>query len=159
MASKKTAAEIRLLPNRRGVLGWVDSRRLNLERYFYTLHRLGGIVLVGYLFLHVYTTSTRLRGPLAWESFLVTIENPLVYAGEWLLVAVVAFHGLNGNRLIMPELGLSVGKPRRPIYPHRPSTLGRKQRYIIWFLMIVGGILLLGAALEYLIYVPLSQGA
>jgi succinate dehydrogenase / fumarate reductase cytochrome b subunit len=159
MASKKTAAEIRLLPNRRGVLGWVDSRRLNLERYFYTLHRLGGIVLVGYLFLHVYTTSTRLRGPLAWESFLVTIENPLVYAGEWLLVAVVAFHGLNGIRLILAELGLSVGKPRRPIYPHRPSTLGRKQRYIIWFLMIVGGILLLGAALEYLIYVPLSQGA
>ncbi len=150
--------QVKLYPNRRGILGWIDSRHLNMERYFYTIHRLGGLFLVGYLFVHVYTTSTRLQGQPAWDSFLFTIENPYVYAGEWLLVAVVAFHGLNGIRLILAELGLSVGKPKRPVYPHKPTTLGRRQRYFIWILMIVGGMLLLGTALEYLVYVPLAHG-
>jgi len=144
-------------PNRSGIIGWLDSRHLNLERYFYTMHRLSGIVLVGYLFVHVYTTSIRLGGPAPWNSFLLTIENPLIYAGEWLLVAVVAFHGLNGIRLILAELGVSIGQPQRPIYPYKPKSLGKKQRYFILLLMIVGGILLIGAALEYLIFVPLAM--
>jgi succinate dehydrogenase / fumarate reductase cytochrome b subunit len=141
--------------NRRGVIGWFDSRHLNLERYLYSMHRLAGLVLVGYLFVHVFTTSTRLRGPAPWDAFLFTIENPLIYAGEWLLVAAVAFHGLNGIRLILAELGLSIGKPQRPIYPYRAKSITGRQRYLIWFLMIVGGILLIGAALEYLVFVPL----
>ena len=142
--------------NRRGIIGWFDSRHLNLERYFYSMHRLCGITLVGYLFIHVYTTATRLKGPAPWNAFLLTIENPLIYAGEWLLVAVVAFHGLNGIRLILAEVGLSIGEPQRPIYPYKPKSLGRRQRYFILLLMIVGGILLAGAALEYLVYVPLT---
>jgi succinate dehydrogenase/fumarate reductase cytochrome b subunit len=113
--------------------------------------------LVGYLFVHVYDTATRLGGPTAWNAFLLTINNPLIYAGEWLLVAVVTFHGLNGIRLILAELGLSVGEPQRPIYPYKPKSLGRRQRYIILLLMIIGGILVAGAALEYLIYVPLAM--
>jgi len=140
--------------NRKGIIGWFDSRHLNLERYFYSMHRLCGITLVGYLFIHVYTTATRLRGPAPWNAFLLTIENPLIYAGEWLLVAVVAFHGLNGIRLILAEVGLSIGEPQRPIYPYRPKSLGKRQRYFILLLMIVSGTLLVGTALEYLVYVP-----
>ena len=140
--------------NRRGILGWFDSRRLNLERYFYSMHRLCGITLVAYLFIHVYDTATRLGGSAPWNAFLLTIENPLIYTGEWLLVGVVTFHGLNGIRLILAELGLSIGEPQRPIYPYRPKSLGKRQRYFILLLRIVGGILLVGAALEYLIYVP-----
>jgi succinate dehydrogenase / fumarate reductase cytochrome b subunit len=155
-ADQMLKTEMRPYPNRRGIVGWIDSRHLNLERYFYSIHRLCGIVLVGYLFVHVYTTSTRLHGPAPWNAFLVTIDNPLFYVGEWLLVAVVAFHGLNGIRLILAEVGLSIGKPQRPIYPYRPKSLGTRQRYIILALMIIGGILLVGAALEYLIFVPLA---
>ena len=141
--------------NRKGIIGWIDSRHLNLERYFYSMHRLCGLTLVGYLFVHVYDTATRLGGPAPWNAFLLTIENPMIYAGEWLLVAVVAFHGLNGIRLILAEVGLSIGEPQRPIYPYTPRSLGRRQRYIILLLMTIGGILLVGAALEYLVYVPL----
>jgi succinate dehydrogenase / fumarate reductase cytochrome b subunit len=140
--------------NRRGIIGWFDSRHLNLERYFYSMHRLSGVTLVGYLFVHVYTTATRLGGPAPWKAFLLTTENPLIYAGEWLLVAVVAFHGLNGIRLILAEVGLSIGEPQPPIYPYRPKSLGKKQRYFIMLLMIGGGILLIGAALEYLAFLP-----
>ncbi len=113
--------------NRQGIIGWVDSRHLNLERYFYSMHRLCGLALVGYLFIHVYDTATRLQGPAAWNAFLLTIYNPLIYAGEWLLVAVVAFHGLNGIRLILAEVGLSIGEPQRPVYPYKPKSLGRRQ--------------------------------
>ena len=146
----------RLRGNRKGIIGWFDSRHLNLERYLYSMHRLCGVTLVGYLFIHVYTTATRLRGPAPWNAFLLSIENPLIYAGEWLLVGVVAFHGLNGIRLILAEVGFSIGEPQQPIYPYKPKSLGRRQRYFILLLMILGGILLVGAALEYLVYVPLA---
>jgi succinate dehydrogenase / fumarate reductase, cytochrome b subunit len=152
----KSARFWKLHGNRRGLIGWFDSRHLNLERYFYSLHRLCGVILVGYLFVHVYTTATRLRGVAPWNAFLHTIENPLIYAGEWLLVAVVAFHGLNGIRLILAEVGLSIGEPQRPIYPYKPESLGRRQRFLILLLMIVGGFLLAGAALEYLVFVSLA---
>jgi succinate dehydrogenase/fumarate reductase cytochrome b subunit len=83
---------------------------------------------------------------------LQTIENPLIYAGELLLVAVVVFHGLNGIRLILAEVGLSIGEPQRPIYPYRPKSLGRRQRFLILLSMIVGGVLLAGAAIEYMVF-------
>jgi succinate dehydrogenase / fumarate reductase cytochrome b subunit len=149
--------QLRPYPNRKGIIGWFDSRHLNLERYFYSIHRLCGTFLVGYLFVHVFTTSTRLHGPAPWQAFLFTVENPLIYAGEWLLVAAVAFHGLNGIRLILAEVGLSLGVPQRPIYPYTAKSLGKRQRYFILFLMIIGGILLVGAALEYLVFVPLGM--
>ena len=53
-------------------------------------------------------------------------------------------------------MGLSIGEPQRSIYPYKPKSLGRRQRYFILLLMILGGILLVGAALEYLVYVPLA---
>jgi succinate dehydrogenase cytochrome b556 subunit len=155
--TSKTLESPKTYPNRRGVIGWIDSRHLNLERYFYSMHRLAGLAIVGYLFVHVYVTSIRLQGPVGWDALLRIVENPLIYAGEWLLVAVVAFHGLNGIRLILAEAGLSIGKPVRPIYPYRPTSLGRRQRYFILLLMIIGGIFLIAAALEYLIYVPLAS--
>lgn len=156
--SRRQLVPPQLLRNSRGVIGWVDNRRLNLERYFYTFHRASGLAIVGYLFIHIYTTSTRLGGKRAWETLMEGLHHPLIYVGEFLLIAIVAFHGLNGVRLILAELGLSVGNPRRPIYPYRPVSLGRVQRYTLWILMIVAGVFIIATGLEYVLFLPLKGG-
>lgn len=109
-------------PNRLGIWGWLGGGRWGYERYLYTLHRLTGLGLLAYFLLHIVVTSSRAFGQPAWERAMGAVTGPLFKVGEFLVFLAFAFHGINGIRLAIIELGFGVGKPIEPVYPYRTSV-------------------------------------
>lgn len=85
---------------------WFDVRRRGPDAWAFALNRLTGIVLVLYLFVHLVVLSLLARGPDAWDDFLSLVRSPLALGLEAVLVAVLLFHGLNGLRVILVDLGI-----------------------------------------------------
>jgi succinate dehydrogenase hydrophobic membrane anchor protein len=72
-------------------------------RYLLTwAHRIAGLMLVLYMFFHVYTLSG-LREPAVFASKMKFLQNFVFSFLEWGLAFPVIFHALNGTRLILYE--------------------------------------------------------
>lgn len=80
--------------------------RLNpfVGAYAWLLHRISGIVLVVYLFLHLWTLGAALDGPEALDARLAIFRQTQFAAFEVLVLVAAAFHLLNGVRLVAVEL-------------------------------------------------------
>ncbi len=88
------------------------------------VHRVTGVLLTLYIFVHLYLLS-HLRDPLEYERLAGLMETPLVRSGELLLLALVIVHSLNGVRLTLIDLGLS----------------SRLQKPLFWAVLTAGGVL------------------
>ncbi len=131
-----------------GVLGWLYGGNLNFERLLFILHRITGIVLIIYLLVHIVVVGFRAYSPELWDKVMRAVAghyggvvNPVIYFLEWLLIVAVIFHMVNGIRLIVLELGIMLGKPKRPVYPYRTSI--DAQRIFTWVLMIIASLFIL----------------
>lgn len=144
------SGEIKRHPNKLGVGGWVYGGRYGSSRVFYILHRISGLGILLYLILHIFVTATRLKGSVAWENLMTTLKHPLFRFGEFLLFIAFAFHALNGIRLIITELGYSLGRPAPPRYPYELSL--SRQRLLSWVLMVIAGILIVLGFLDFYIF-------
>ncbi|WP_338825791.1 hypothetical protein MTBGP_20660 [Moorella thermoacetica] len=133
--------------NRRGMRGWLYAGRYGPERYLYFLQRLSGLGLLLYLFLHLLLTATRIFGPTVWEGAMALVAGPLFKLGEYLVLAAFTFHGLNGLRLIIIELGWAIGQPSRQDYPYTTSVM--RQRPLVYLAMTLIAILLLVATIDF----------
>ncbi len=67
------------------------------------LHRISGIALIGYLFLHIYSVSPLSQGKAAFDHKMQTFGSPFFMFLEWLLFAFVLFHSLNGVRIVLVD--------------------------------------------------------
>jgi len=67
------------------------------------LHRLSGIALIGYLFLHIYSVSPLSQGRDAFNAKMQAFSSPLYMLLEWFLFAFVVFHSLNGIRIVLVD--------------------------------------------------------
>lgn len=65
-------------------------------------HRITGIILVLYIWLHIYTLSL-LKSPENFDSKMKILGFVLFVLLEWLLSVPVIFHALNGGRIILYE--------------------------------------------------------
>lgn len=139
-------------PNRLGLRGWVVGGRWGPERYLYTLHRLTGLGLVLYLLLHVVVTSSRALGADAWMAAMASVTGPLFRLAEFLVFAAFVFHGSNGLRLVLIELGFLTGRPEEPVYPYRSSL--DVQRPWTLVLMLAAAALLAFGGWEFLTLGP-----
>ncbi len=74
----------------------------------YVFHRLTGIILAGYLFLHILTISSSKVSPNAFDVKLGTFNSPLFLALDVALLAAASFHAFNGLRIIFFDLGIGV---------------------------------------------------
>lgn len=54
-----------------------------------------------------------------------------------LVVLVVVYHGINGIRLILAELGIIFSKPTKPQYPYKPMSLRTLQQHLIWVAIVL----------------------
>lgn len=72
--------------------------------YMFALHRVTGMILTIYLFVHLLTLGTVLQGPNGFDNMMALINNPIMRAFELVLVWIVLFHTLNGVRLIVLHL-------------------------------------------------------
>jgi succinate dehydrogenase / fumarate reductase, cytochrome b subunit len=94
-------------------LQWFDLRRASLGTFAFIMNRVAGIGLVVYLFLHLVMLSQLARGAGVYDQFLALVKNPLFVAGEYLVVAAVLLHGLNGIRVALTSLGIAVPAQKR----------------------------------------------
>ena len=70
----------------------------------FLVHRISGIALTVFLPLHFWFLGSALRGEAVMDEFLRWTEQPLVIAGEWVIVILLAAHLAGGLRLMALEL-------------------------------------------------------
>jgi succinate dehydrogenase / fumarate reductase, cytochrome b subunit len=66
-------------------------------------HRVTGIALIGYLFLHIYSLSTLTQGREVFEKKMQSFLSAPFLAMEWFLFIIVLFHSLNGVRIVLVD--------------------------------------------------------
>ncbi len=91
------------------------------------LHRITGVGLVLYLLLHTTLMATSLISGA--ETYNVTLtmlmSSPLLHFMELLLIGAVIYHGLNGIRLLLFDIGIGFSR----------------QKEIFWAAMAVGAVM------------------
>ncbi len=70
----------------------------------FIVHRVSGVALALFLPAHFLAMGLALRGEAPLDEFLRWSEQPLVVAGEWMLVMLLAAHLTGGLRLLALEL-------------------------------------------------------
>ena len=70
----------------------------------FVVHRLSGVALALFLPAHFLVMGLALQGEARLQEFLRWSEQPLVVAGEWVLVMLLAAHLAGGLRLLALEL-------------------------------------------------------
>ena len=83
--------------------------RLQTGSFAWVIHRITGIALTLYIFVHLYVLS-HLKDPLQYEIIMNVFKNPFARTGEILLLAIVAAHSLNGFRLTLLEMGVPTSR-------------------------------------------------
>ena len=92
--------------------GWLEPRGRGHGGRALALHRVTGLVIVLYLYLHLAVLSMLLIGHSAWSSFLSLVTAKSFLALEVVLIAAVLFHGLNGIRVALVGSGIAVTRER-----------------------------------------------
>jgi succinate dehydrogenase / fumarate reductase cytochrome b subunit len=105
----------------RGILEWF--RGLNIERIYFAIHRITGIYLVLYIFPRPYLVL--LSG--SWEEALRLDMTPVGKILAIIFIFSILFHGINGLRIVLIELGLISGRPLR--HPIKPIPALRTSRF------------------------------
>ena len=109
-AERKLPGPIRHKGRGPAEMGWFEPRRRGRGARALSLHRLTGLVIVFYLYLHLAVLSMLLIGHSAWSSFLSLVTSKSFLALEVVLIGAVLFHGLNGIRVAL--VGSGIGVPR-----------------------------------------------
>jgi succinate dehydrogenase / fumarate reductase cytochrome b subunit len=93
------------------------------------LHRITGLGLVFYIFLHTVLMSVSLiRGPKAFDAtLLILMGNPVFEFLDTLLLAAVLYHSLNGIRILLFDLGIGLSLA--------------SQKILFWVLMAIAAML------------------
>ena len=146
------------LENRLGI--WASFRLMgatlsnNPERIAFVLHRITGIILVGFIFAHIVSTNSLARN--GWESWVaVEVEhlrgiNPISIA-FFIAMGAAVYHGLNGIRLLLVEaLALWIGKPEKPKPPYVAPSLKGFQRKAIYAVFVLS--IIIWAAIGYVMF-------
>jgi len=91
---------------KRGSVEWLSFTRKGVGYFAYTMQRISGLVLVIYLYLHLFTLSSLLKGPSYYNSLVQNFaQSDLFRLVDVLLGLVIFYHGANGIRLALNELG------------------------------------------------------
>ena len=80
---------------RPGMWGWV-------------LHRVTGVFMILYLLLHIWVIGRATDGPQSFDAAMSTLAGPFWRVLEVGLLACVLYHGVNGIRIILFDLGYGI---------------------------------------------------
>jgi fumarate reductase subunit D len=81
----------------------VNRARNHPAYWAFLVHRVSGVALALFLPAHFLALASAIRGEAALDDFLRWSEQPLVKAGEWILVMLLAAHLAGGLRLLALE--------------------------------------------------------
>ena len=90
-------------------------------------HRLTGIILVVYVFMHLsfITTASLGNGEVSFDDLMATTSQPLFILMDFLLVVVVIYHAVNGFRVVLFDMGVGI----------------KRQKLVFWVAMAVAAVL------------------
>jgi succinate dehydrogenase / fumarate reductase cytochrome b subunit len=95
-------------PNRAPVGAWtriITSYRQHSGSVAYIFHRISGVVLIGYLFVHIWALSSLKQGQAAFQHEMDLFTTFPFKVLEWMLGLAVMYHALNGVRIALVDLG------------------------------------------------------
>lgn len=113
---------------------WFNPLSGGTGMWAFLIHRVSGLGLVGYLFLHLAVLNILRGGPDRWDAFVALVRSPIFIGLDALLLAGVLLHGINGLRLTMVGLGLGL----------------RYQKQMFWLVLILSGGLLGWGMIKFL---------
>ena len=87
----------------------------NVGTWAWLLHRITGAILVFYLLIHLLALSSSVAGETTFNAWLSNLQTPLTHILEIGLMAVVAFHLLNGLRITIADF-FFLTKPHKIIF-------------------------------------------
>ena len=94
-----------------GITEWVKFGKKGIGFFAFTFQRISGLVIVFYLFLHLTVLSNLLRGETTYNGIVRYITYgpyDLFVVMDVLLALVIFYHGANGIRLILNEMGIGL---------------------------------------------------
>ncbi len=100
--------------------------KLQTGSFAWLIHRITGIALTLYIFLHLYVLS-HLKDPLQYSSLIETMKNPLIRLSEAGLLGLVIGHAFNGFRLTLIDFGVPT----------------KAQKKLFWAAFLIGSVLFL----------------
>lgn len=99
------------------------------------LHRITGLGLMFYLYLHILALTGLQKGPEAFNAEMELFKQPVFMVLEWLLFGLVLFHSFNGFRIVLIDLaeGSKYHKPMLFWLVGLSVTLFLAMGYVIFF--------------------------
>lgn len=94
-----------------GILGWIKFNKKGTGFFAYTFHRLSALVIVFYLYLHYAVLSNLLRGKATYDTIVTSVTYgpyDIFIVMDILLSLVIFYHGANGVRLMLNEMGIGL---------------------------------------------------
>lgn len=130
--------------NKGGILGWFRFPRKGIGFFAYTMHRISGIVIVMYLYLHFFVLSNLLRGAATFNSLITAFTYgpyDIFIVMDILLSVVIFYHGANGIRLILNEVGIGLKHHRALFYVSESVSMAVMLLflYYAWQTLLSGG--------------------
>src|SRR5688572_3298192 len=89
------------------------------------LHRVSGVAIVLFLFLHILDTSLLGFGPEAYETFVFIYKAPPFRVMEVALAGACLYHGFNGLRIIAIDFIADATRVQRQLW------------YAVWAIFLV----------------------
>lgn len=102
--------------------------RGKIGQWSWVFHRLSGLGIVLFIYLHIIDTSWAAFYPSLYEKAIHAYQSPLFTLGEFGLVAAVVYHAINGYRIIYLDW--------------RPDLWHLQQRAAVIVFAVVGVLLL-----------------
>ena len=81
----------------------------------WVLHRITGVTIFFFLFVHVLDTAVIRIDPNKYSEIIETYKTPIIGLMEIALVACVLYHALNGVRIILVDFWSKGPKCQRPM--------------------------------------------
>ena len=75
----------------------------NPGMYAFWIHRITGVAVTVFLFLHIWTLSTVFRGKDAYDYAISKFDTKYGYVFQYVLLLAVAIHLLNGIRVTVAD--------------------------------------------------------
>lgn len=94
-----------------GAREWIKFGKKGIGYFAFTFQRLSAVFIVFYLYLHYIVLSSLLRGETTYNSIVSYITYgpySLFVLMDVLLALVIFYHGANGIRLMINEMGLGL---------------------------------------------------
>lgn len=88
-------------------------------------HRLTGIILVVYVFLHLSFLTQASLSHEEFDSLMEVMAQPQFVFLDFLLVCAVIYHAMNGLRVILFDIGIGI----------------RRQKLVFWIMMAIAAVL------------------